>query len=72
MKNFGGLVCVACGGNLEFCCSYDGMSQNAVLYDKRFSPNWGWEVNLSCDNCGRVYPICRTKNRFDVSEETQP
>ena len=32
MKKFGGLVCVACGEQLDFSCSFVGMSENAVLY----------------------------------------
>ena len=71
MRKFGGLVCAVCGSDLEFHCSFDGMSQNAVLYDKRFSPNWDWEVSLVCNSCGRTYPICRTKSELDVSEVTQ-
>lgn len=72
MKKFGGLVCSACGEQLDFSCSFVGMSENAVLYDKRSNPNWDWEVSLTCNNCGRSYPICRTKDRYDVSEITQP
>lgn len=60
------LKCPECGAELELSVGYDGMSEEAEQYGK-FSPNWGWVVSLDCTKCSRVYPICRTNNRLNIS-----
>ena len=55
MKKFNGLVCSGCGSELDLVVSYDGLDNKAVDYDKRFSPNWGYEIELVCSKCGRAY-----------------
>lgn len=61
------LKCPECGAELELSVGFDGMSEEAVLYDSTFAPNWGWVVSLDCTKCSRVYPICRTNQLLNVS-----
>ena len=70
MKKFNGLVCSGCGSELDLAVSYDGLDNKAVDYDKRFSPNWGYEIELVCSKCGRAYGICRTDKDSHISEIT--
>ena len=70
MKKFNGLVCSGCGSELDLVVSYDGLDNKAVDYDKRFSPNWGYEIELVCSKCGRAYGICRTDKDSHISEIT--
>lgn len=62
------LKCPECGADLKLSVGYDGMSEEAVLYDSTFAPDWGWVVRLECTECSRVYPICRTRYYLGVSE----
>ena len=64
------LVCSGCGSELDLVVSYDGLDNKAVDYDKRFSPNWGYEIELVCSKCGRAYGICRTDKDSHISEIT--
>lgn len=52
---FGGLVCVACGHDLELVTEYSGIDSSYPL-----------EVSLTCPNCGRTYPICRVRRGNDI------
>lgn len=69
---FGGLICPACGGELELVVSADGMSEEAKRYDTYshsiYSPDWEWVVAVECTNCPRVYEICRTVDWKFISE----
>lgn len=65
--NLNGLRCTACGGELEMNVVFDGMSDEAVSYDAKYFPKWGWLVELECTKCPRVYHIARTPDSSTVS-----
>ena len=66
MKNkHGNLKCAACGSyNIKLSIGFDGMDCYSEAGD---GSGFKWEVSLYCDDCGRVYPVCRVKNYTDIS-----
>ncbi len=66
---FGGLKCAQCGADLSFSLSFIGLSEEAVKHDEEHGEtNWNYEISLCCQECGRIYPICRTDKPNSISE----
>ena len=67
MKNkHGNLKCAGCGSfNIKMNVGFDGMDCESEAGE---GSGFKWEVKLYCDDCGRVYPVCRVKNFSDISE----
>ncbi len=70
MNKHGGIKCVSCGSEkLEMSADYDGMDEFSVEGE---GSGFGVEVSLVCQKCGRVYPVCRTRDFVDVSDISTP
>lgn len=66
---WGGLCCAGCGNNnLQFAVAYSGADWDCKAGE---GSGYGYRVMLTCDRCGRVYPICHARNEEDVSEIRQ-
>lgn len=67
MKNkYGNLKCEGCGSyNLKLNVSYDGLDEESAAGE---GSGFGCIVYLSCEDCRRVYMICRTRDYTDVSD----
>lgn len=73
-NKYGNLQCAVCSSyNLKLDVSYDGLDMESAAGD---GSGFGCMVNLCCEDCGRVYTICRTRKFTDVSdiadEEVKP
>ncbi len=61
----GNIKCEGCGSyNIEMHVGYDGMD---CLSEAGKDSGFECEVKLVCEDCGRVYPVCRVKNFNAVS-----
>ena len=67
MKNkYGNLKCEGCGSyNLKLNVSYDGLDEKSAAGE---GSGFRCMVNLICEDCGRVYTVCRTRDYTDVSD----
>ena len=61
------LVCPHCGGRLKLETEYDGQNELAEDYDEERSKWWGYELKMTCCECGTVYPIARMRSYDGVS-----
>ncbi len=62
MSNFGGLVCPACGAELELHIGYDGCDWNSIAGE---GSGFDYSVHLQCTCCPRTYPVGRVKKEKD-------
>lgn len=65
MKDKLKLKCPNCNEILKLEFSYDGCDWNSV---KGEGSGYYYSVDLVCPNCGRIYPIVRTKGEYDAVE----
>jgi hypothetical protein len=62
----GNCVCAGCGGHdLRMAVWYDGMDCDSEAGE---GSGYKYVVDLYCEDCGRVYPVCRVKDSFAVSD----
>ncbi len=65
MKRFGGFKCTGCGSeDIKLNVADDGMGWLSAAGEES---GFDIVVSLCCENCGRVYPVCRVRNFSDVS-----
>lgn len=66
MKNkHGNIKCEGCGSyDIRQTVHFDGMDCYSEAGE---GSGFKCEVTLYCENCGRVYPICRVKEFHDIS-----
>lgn len=62
------LKCADCGGSLVLRVVFDGCDWFSV---KGEGSRFDYEIELYCDECGRVYPIGRLKNEFAFCENVE-
>lgn len=64
---YGGIKCAECGNNRQLALhvGWTGMDCDCKAGE---GSGYGWVVSLFCPDCGRIYPICMTKDNRDVSE----
>lgn len=61
----GNIKCEGCGSyNITMHVGYDGADYLSEAGD---GSGFKWEVKLVCEDCGRIYPVCRVKNFNAVS-----
>lgn len=61
----GNLKCEGCGSyNIKLDVGYDGMDCYSEAGE---NSGFKYEVCLYCDDCGRIYPVCRVKNNTHIS-----
>lgn len=66
MNKYGNIKCAGCGSeDIKMKVGYDGLDNHSVEGE---GSGFKVEVTLDCQNCGRVYPVCRVKDFFDVSD----
>lgn len=66
MNKYGNIKCAGCGSeDIKMVVGGDGLDNHSV---KGEGSGFVVEVTLTCQNCGRVYPVCRVKDFFDVSD----
>ncbi|MCM1166797.1 MAG: hypothetical protein NC299_12910 [Lachnospiraceae bacterium] len=66
MNKYGNLKCEGCGSYaLKLHVSADGLDEQSAA---GAGSGFVWEVSLDCGECGRVFPICRTREFNHVSD----
>lgn len=62
----GNIKCAKCGSyNITMDVGYDGAD---YLSEAGEGSGFTCEVSLVCEDCGRVYPVCRVKNFGAISD----
>ena len=65
-NKYGNLNCEGCGSyNLKLNVGLDGLDEESAAGE---GSGYKYSVYMSCENCGRIYTICRTRNFGDVSD----
>ncbi len=70
MNKYGCIKCAGCGSeNIKMSVGYDGLDELSAAGE---GSGFGVAVNLVCEDCGRVYPVCRAKDFSNVSDIAEP
>lgn len=65
LNKHGNIRCAGCGGyNIKMSVGFDGADWNSEAGE---GSGYKYSINLDCEDCGRVYPVCRLKNEFAVN-----
>lgn len=59
------LKCPHCGKELHLLLAYDGCDWDSEAGE---GSGYKWSLELSCEQCGHLFPIGRLKNIADFSE----
>jgi len=59
------LICPECNTPLNLSIGYTGCDWDTKAGK---GSGYGWQVSLSCDNCGRLFPIGYVKEYHDFSK----
>lgn len=68
MSKLGGLVCPACGAELEVQVWFDGCDWDSEAGE---GSGFDYPIHLECTACPRIYPIGRLKREEDFSKEKE-
>lgn len=68
MSNLGGLICPACGAQLEADISFDGCDWNSLAGE---GSGYDYSIVLNCVNCSRTYPIGRVRKECDFCKNKE-
>lgn len=69
MNKFGSFRCSCGSEDITLDVGADGLDELSAAGE---GSGFGVVVSLYCENCGRVYPVCRVKDFSDVSGIVEP